>query len=163
MSEAPVPNAAPTHAKQSLRVWLRMLGATTVIEKTVRAYLKARFDSTLPRFDVLAMLDREAAPVTLSALSAKLLVSNGNVTGLVARLVEDGLISRESDASDRRSQRVALTEAGRRAFRAMAAEHERLIDSMFDSLSDAEMEALLALTTKLDHALHLRAHAEDQP
>ena len=87
MSEAPVPNAAPTHAKQSLRVWLRMLGATTVIEKTVRAYLKARFDSTLPRFDVLAMLDREAAPVTLSALSAKLLVSNGNVTGLVARLV----------------------------------------------------------------------------
>lgn len=155
--------AVPTHAKQSLRVWLRMLGATTIVEKTVRAYLKARFDSTLPRFDVLAMLDREDAPVTLSALSAKLLVSNGNITGLVARLAEDGLITRESDALDRRSQRVALTEAGRRAFRAMATEHERLIDSMFDALSDTEMEALLALTTKLDHALHGRFHAEDKP
>lgn len=153
---------APSHAKQSLRVWLRMLGATTIIEKTVRAYLKARFDSTLPRFDLLSALDREAEPVTLSALSAKLLVSNGNVTGLVARLAEDGLITRESDALDRRSQRVSLTPAGRRAFRAMAVEHERLIDSMFDSLSDTEMEALLGLTAKLDRALHGRYHSQEE-
>ena len=85
--------AAP-HAKQSLRVWLRMLRATTIIEKRIRGYLKTEFDSTLPRFDVLSALDRETAPITMSQLTDHLLVSNGNLTGLVNRLVEDGLISR---------------------------------------------------------------------
>ena len=108
---------AEPHAKQSLRVWLRMLGATTIIEKKIRAYLKAEFDSTLPRFDVLAALDRETAPITLSQLTDHLLVSNGNVTGLVNRLVEDGLVSRENDPDDRRVQRVMLTQDGRDAFR----------------------------------------------
>lgn len=149
------------HAKQSLRVWLRMLTATTIIEKTVRNELKARFDSTLPRFDVLAALERESEAITLSQLSAHLLVSNGNVTGLIQRLVDDGLVSRESDAVDRRSQRVALTDAGRTAFATMAIEHEKLVDSMFDSLSDGEMKQLLDLVTRLGKTLHDRYHAAE--
>lgn len=144
---------AEPHAKQSLRVWLRMLGATTIIEKKIRAYLKAEFDSTLPRFDVLAALDRETAPITLSQLTDHLLVSNGNVTGLVNRLVEDGLVSRENDPDDRRVQRVMLTQDGRDAFRAMAVKHEAMVDSLFASLSDEEMGALLRLTTTLNTAL----------
>lgn len=142
-----------SHAKQSLRVWLRMLRATTIIEKRIRAYLKSEFDSTLPRFDVLSALYRETAPITMSQLTDHLLVSNGNLTGLVGRLVEDGLISRESDPDDRRAQRVILTAEGRAAFRDMAERHEALVDSLFAGMSDAEMDAMLGLTTKLNAAL----------
>ncbi len=144
--------AAP-HAKQSLRVWLRLLRATTIIEKQIRAYLKAEFDSTLPRFDVLSALYRESAPITMSQLTDHLLVSNGNLTGLVNRLVEDGLIQRESDPDDRRALRVILTPAGRAAFREMAEKHEALIDSLFAAMSDADMATLLRLTTTLNTAL----------
>jgi DNA-binding MarR family transcriptional regulator len=153
--------AAP-HSKQSLRVWLRMLGATTIIEKLIRNHLKAQFDSTLPRFDVMSVLDRQDSAMTMSELSDRLLVSNGNVTGLVSRLVEDGMIVREADPHDRRTQRVELTEAGRAQFRAMAVEHEKLVDSLFDSVSDADMESLLALTTSLNNALHAKRNPPEK-
>jgi DNA-binding MarR family transcriptional regulator len=130
-----------------------LLRTTTVIEKCVRAYLKSECDSTLPRFDVLSALYRETAPITMTQLTSYLLVSNGNLTGLVNRLVEDGLISRESDPDDRRAQRVVLTERGRDTFRQMADRHEALIDSFFSAMSDEDMETLLQLTTKLDGAL----------
>ena len=151
------------HAKQSLRVWLRMLATTTIIEKAIRNYLKAKFDSTLPRFDVMSVLDRHDGPMTMSELSDKLLVSNGNVTGLVSRLVEDGMMTREVDRDDRRTQRVELTRAGRTAFRAMAIEHEKLVDSLFDNLSDAQMEELLRLTTILNAALHIKRKPLEKP
>lgn len=154
---------AQPHAKQSLRVWLRMLRATTIVEKRIRAYLKAEFDSTLPRFDVLSALYRETAPITMTQLTNHLLVSNGNVTGLVNRLVEDGLISRESDPDDRRAQCVMLTSEGREAFREMAEKHEALVDSLFAAMSDDEMERLLHLTTTLNSALRDSARsAEDE-
>lgn len=154
---------AQPHAKQSLRVWLRMLRATTIIEKRIRAYLKSEFDSTLPRFDVLSALYRETAPITMSQLTDHLLVSNGNLTGLVNRLVEDGLILRESDPGDRRAQRVMLTAQGRAAFRDMAEKHEALIDSLFAAMSDEDMETMLQLTTTLDGALRDSAqHTEEQ-
>ncbi|WP_353226730.1 MarR family transcriptional regulator [Novosphingobium sp.] len=144
--------AAP-HAKQSLRVWLRMLRATTIIEKRIRGHLKTEFDSTLPRFDVLSALDREVAPITMSQLTDHLLVSNGNLTGLVNRLVDDGLISREIDPDDRRVQHVMLTEQGRSAFREMAQRHEALVDSLFAAMSDEDMDTLLRLTKTLNAAL----------
>lgn len=149
------------HAKQSLRVWLRMLRTTTIIEKRIRAHLKAEYDSTLPRFDVLSALYRETAPITMTQLTAHLLVSNGNLTGLVNRLVEDGLIDRESDPDDRRAQRVMLTPEGRRAFHVMAEGHEALVDSLFAALSDSDMETLLLLTTKLDTTLRDGARAAE--
>lgn len=154
--------AAP-HAKQSLRVWLRMLAASKVIEKTIRNYLTNNFASTLPRFDVMSVLDRQDGPMTMSELSGKLLVSNGNVTGLVSRLVEDGMITREVDSNDRRTQLVELTKAGRAAFRAMAIDHEKLVDSLFASLSDAQMEQLLSLTTLLNTALHAKHISPETP
>jgi len=151
------------HAKQSLRVWLRLLRATTIIEKQIRAYLKTEFDSTLPRFDVLSALYRETAPITMSQLTDHLLVSNGNLTGLVNRLVEDGLILRESDPDDRRAQRVVLTSQGREAFRDMAEKHEALVDSLFADMSDDAMDTLLHLTTTLNGALRDSARpAEDK-
>ncbi|MFL6754908.1 MAG: MarR family winged helix-turn-helix transcriptional regulator [Sphingomicrobium sp.] len=149
------------HTKQSLRLWLRLLDTTTFVEKNISSYLKANFDSTLPRFDVLAALDRAGAPLTMSELSQRLLVSNGNVTGVVARLVEDGFVVRETDEADRRTQRVSLSRQGRRHFAGMAKKHEALVDEFFGEVSDAEMERLVKLLTKLNKSIHDRL-GEDQ-
>lgn len=143
----------PPHAKQSLRLWLRMLAMTTEVEKAIRAFLRDQCDSTLPRFDVLAALDRSEGKMTMSDLSARLLVSNGNVTGVVVRLFEDGLVTRETDQFDRRSQFVSLTPAGRKAFRRIAKQHEQLVDRIFEGVSDRDMERLLRLTAKLHRSV----------
>jgi DNA-binding MarR family transcriptional regulator len=147
------------HAKQSLRLWLRLLATTTIVEKAIRSYLRLQLDSTLPRFDVLAALDRAGDKLTMSDLSSRLLVSNGNVTGVVARLVGDGLVQREVDPTDRRSQFVSLTKEGRQHFRKMAEQHEDLVDEIFSEFSDAEMARLLRLITKLNKSVQSRLAA----
>jgi DNA-binding MarR family transcriptional regulator len=106
--------------------------------------LVARFDTTLPRFDVMAALDREPEGLTMSALSEHLLVSNGNVTAIVARLVEDGLVTRTQEKSDRRVLRVKLTAKGRRDFRGFAAAHEAWIEQLLGDLPDSEINPLLS-------------------
>src|SRR5579883_1727733 len=85
---------APPHSKQSLRLWLKLLGCTLIVEKRLRARLDEDFATTLPRFDVLAALERHPHGLRMSALSEFLLVSNGNVTGVVSRLIEEGLVTR---------------------------------------------------------------------
>lgn len=150
------------HAKRSLRLWLRLLSCSMRIEKDVRTRLRSQFDATLPRFDVMAALERSESGLTMSELSAQLLVSNGNVTGLVQRLVQDGLVAREASAKDRRIQRVALTDAGRKAFAAMAAEHERWIDEMFSGLSEDEAEELGSLLQKLRRSIEEAADDQRQ-
>jgi len=149
-------DTAPPHTKQSLRLWLRLLGTTTIIEKKLRSWLKSEWNTTLPRFDVLAVLDREATPITMSHLSDRLLVSNGNVTGLVSRLIEDGHVTRSVDPANRRTFYVCLTAKGRKAFRAMAADHELWIDEMFENVTDHDMTALLTLVTEIYHDVHDR-------
>ncbi len=139
--------------KLELRVWLRLLTCASLIETRVRAGLREAFGVTLPRFDVLAQLDRAADGLSMGELSDRLMVSNGNVTGLVDRLVEEGLISRAPSASDRRQSRVALTPAGKRAFDAMTPQHERWIDEMFAGLSRAEMAQMMELLGKLKQSV----------
>lgn len=150
------------HTKQSLRLWLRLLDTVTFIEKNVRSYLKTNCDSTLPRFDVLAALDRAAAPLTMSELSQRLLVSNGNVTGVIARLVDDGFVIRQTDQTDRRTQRVSLSGRGKRHFSSMAKKHEALVDRIFGNLTDAEMQRLLKLLTTLNKSIHERLREDTQ-
>ncbi|HWA92157.1 MAG TPA: MarR family transcriptional regulator [Rhizomicrobium sp.] len=130
--------------KQRLRLWLRLLSCATAIEKKARAMLIARFGTTLPRFDVMAALDRAPEGLTMGALSEFLLVSNGNVTAIVARLVEDGLVARAQDKSDRRVLRVKLTAKGRRDFRAMAAAHEGWIEQLLGDFPDTEINPMLS-------------------
>ena len=133
-----------TDSKQSLRLWLKLLSCSTAIEKKARQMLVDRFDTTLPRFDVMAALDREPDGLTMSGLSEHLLVSNGNVTAIVARLVDDGLVTRTQDKADRRVLRVKLTPKGRREFRAYAAAHEAWIERLLSDLADGEISHLLS-------------------
>ena len=135
--------------KLELRVWLRLLTCANLIEQRVRAGLREEFDVTLPRFDVLAQLDRAPEGLSMGELSDRLMVSNGNVTGLVDRLVEEGLVLRVPSPQDRRQSRVTLAAAGKRSFDAMTPQHERWIDDLFGGLSRPEMAQLLELLGKL--------------
>jgi DNA-binding MarR family transcriptional regulator len=137
-------------SKQRLRLWLRLLGASRGIEHRLRERLRAQHDTTLPRFDVLAALDRHREGLRMSDLSAKLRVSNGNVTGIVERLVQDGLVERGPLEGDRRALRVRLTEAGRARFAAMAADHEDWVGDLLGGLAPDEIETLAALLARLE-------------
>lgn len=139
---------APGDHKDELRLWLRLLACTNLIEREVRARLRERFESTLPRFDLMAQLDRAADGMTLGELSRRMMVTNGNVTGLAERLVAEGVLSRRQSANDRRAHVVRLTEKGRRQFRRMAQAHEGWIADLFADLSAPEVEALLKLLGK---------------
>jgi DNA-binding MarR family transcriptional regulator len=139
--------------KLTLRLWLRLLGCSTLIEKAVRARLAAEFDATLPRFDVLSALERHPEGLQLGELSRLLLVSNGNTTGIVARLAAEGLVDRRVDPNDARVARVSLTPQGRAAFMTMAAAHETWIETMFEGIGREEQAQLLDLLTRLRRAL----------
>ena len=131
-----------------LRLWLRLLTCTTLIEGEVRSRLRARFDVTLPRFDLMAQLDKAPDGMTLSDVSKRMMVSNGNVTGLVERLVVSGHLDRRTSLTDRRVQMIRLTKLGRAEFRKMAAEHETWIADMFAELSPKDVRELMRLLAK---------------
>jgi DNA-binding MarR family transcriptional regulator len=138
----------PDDHKTELRLWLRMLTCTTLIENEVRRRLREAFDTTLPRFDVLAQLDRSPEGMTLGELSQRMMVSNGNMTGLVDRLVEQGLLRRRPSPTDRRSQIVSLTPEGRRFFRTMARANAQWVGEIFAGLSPQDIETLMPLLAK---------------
>lgn len=136
----------PAREKQALRLWLQLLSLTTRVEKRIRRNLQNEFETTLPRFDVLATLERAGEKITMGQLSRKLLVSKGNVTGVVNELCRQGLIKRERGKADRRNHYLSLTEKGRRRFRKMAEAHRRWIAGLF---SHAEPETVSALIRQL--------------
>jgi len=139
----------PHDHKDELRLWLRFLSCNVLIEGNIRRRLRDKFDMTLPRFDLLAQLDKASAGMKLGELSRRLMVSNGNVTGLVERLVAQGLVDRQVAANDRRSHLVKLTAEGRRTFRAMAAAHEIWIAEIFGELTAGERATLMQLLAKV--------------
>jgi DNA-binding MarR family transcriptional regulator len=145
MVSAPLPAARrEADSKSRLRLWIRLLRATRLIEGEIREGLKSQFQATLPRFDVLAALFRKPDGMLMSEISRFLMVSNGNVTGIVDRLVADGFVVRSQRNGDRRTSFVTLTPKGRAAFSEMAAAHERWIDELLGGLSAREAEQLSA-------------------
>ena len=135
--------------KLRLRLWLQMLKATRHIESELREKLRLEHSTTLPRFDVMAALERRQEGLKMSELSRRLMVSNGNVTGIVDRLVEDGLVVRVEVEGDRRATRVRLTSDGRRTFEAMAMKHAQWIQQFIDPLDDEEVVETTAALEKI--------------
>ncbi|MCA0177879.1 MAG: MarR family transcriptional regulator [Proteobacteria bacterium] len=134
---------------QALRLWLRMLSCTTRIEDALRQRLRQRFGTTLPRFDLLAQLDRFPEGLTMRALSQRLMVTGGNVTGVVDQLEAEGWARRTAHPQDRRAILVQLTPAGRRQFRKMAAEHEAWVVELLGHLSPAQTQQMHVLLSAL--------------
>lgn len=140
--------AARTPSKQRLRLWLRMLRATRSIENDVRNLMREQYGTTLPRFDVMAALYRSGKGLTMGELSRELMVSNGNVTGIVERLEEDGLVWRGPRGGDRRTSHVELSGNGRAYFEQIAGAHEAWISRRLSGLDDEEVaEAIKLLRT----------------
>jgi DNA-binding MarR family transcriptional regulator len=144
---------APAGHKDELRLWLRLLTCATLIESEIRRRLRAEFGTTLPRFDLLAQLQRAGAGLTLGEVSRRMMVSNGNVTGLAARLEAEGLIERRSGPADRRTQTLRLTARGRREFQRQSAAHEGWIAELFAGLAPADRTALHALLGRTKSSL----------
>ena len=138
----------PDDHKDELRLWLRLLACANLIEAEIRRRLRAEFGVTLPRFDLLAQLDKTPRGLTLGAVSRRMMVSNGNVTGLVSRLVTQGLLERARDGADRRVTLIRLTADGRRAFARMARAHEDWIAELFGGLAAPEQHALMDLLAR---------------
>jgi DNA-binding MarR family transcriptional regulator len=128
------PRRGGTRAQQSVRLWLRLLSLHNLVEGHVRRRLQEGYGCTLPQFDVLSELDFAGEPQTMSQVSRRLMVSNGNLTGVVDRLVKEGLVRREVAAHDRRAQLLSLSEAGAARFRAMASEHAGWLQELFGEL-----------------------------
>ena len=150
-------------SKQRLRLWLKLLGCANLVERDVRARLRRQFNVTLPRFDLMAALDRHGGGLTMGALSKHLMVSNGNVTGVVDRLEKEGLVRRASPPGDRRSYLITLTADGRRAFAAMAVRHESWIAELFETLEPDEVDALIALLERAKTGMTVDNADEEEP
>ena len=142
---------------QALRLWLRLLSCTVGIEKKIRLGLRRDFNTTLPRFDLMAQLERSAGGLRMNELSKRLMVSGGNVTGITDQLEREGLVARTPCPGDRRAFTVKLTETGLKRFREMAPQHELWIIELLGGLSRDEKETLITELGKLKSHINGRA------
>lgn len=136
-------------SKRRLRMWVKLLGVTRAAEGELREFLRVRYATTLPRFDVMAALWRRREGVTMGELSRMLLVSNGNVTAVVDRLESEGLVRRAPSETDRRAVHVALTPEGARQFELYAADHEAKVSRLFSTLSERDLDTLTDILKRM--------------
>jgi len=143
----------PISIAGDVSVWLRLLTCATIIEKRLRRRFVELFDSTLPRFDLLAALERHPDGVSMGDLSRSLLVSNANVTEVVRQLTALGLVSVRLPPEDRRVSLVSLTESGRALFAELAAAHHSWIKAMFAAMPRDKLQQLFQLLGELISSL----------
>ena len=137
----------------SLRLWLRLLSTSIRIEDTIRQRLREGFGITLPRFDLMAQLEREPEGLTMGELSRRMMVTGGNVTTIVDQLTKEDLVQRLTLPEDRRSYRVTMTPAGRAAFAGMARAHEQWVKDLMAGLDEHQQHQLHHLLGVLKHGL----------
>jgi DNA-binding MarR family transcriptional regulator len=122
----------------------------------VRSRLRERFATTLPRFDLMAQLARHPEGLKMNELSRLLMVTGGNVTGIVDQLEGEGLVARVDEPADRRAFRIHLTKAGERSFTDMARAHEEWIVELLAGMTRREQDELLKLLAKVkQHAVEV--------
>lgn len=134
---------------QSLRLWLRMMSCTNQVQAEIRRRLRVEFGMSLARFDYLAQLHRYPDGLSMSALSAYLMVTGGNVTGLTQELEKQGWVARQVHPTDRRSYQLQLTKEGRATFEKIAAVHESWVVSMFAGMRTSDRAQLTQLLGQL--------------
>jgi len=144
-----MPNYYGEDTRQHLRLWLKLLKTSGTIEALLRNRLKNECDTTLPRFDVLAALDHHPDGLRMSELSSFLMVSNGNVTGIANRLVEEGLVTRRTGEDDARVHILSLTETGKTQFTSMAAKHAAWVDEILSPLDDNKMQEITGMLDQI--------------
>lgn len=141
-------------SKERLRLWLKLLKSSRLIEDEIRRRLRREHDWTLPRFDVMSALSRSKDGMRMSEISAMLKVSNGNITGIVDKLTNEGLALRVAVPGDRRAQMVVLTPKGNELFAKHTAEHERWIDGILSGLDADDIEGMIQRLDRLSETLN---------
>jgi len=139
--------------KDGLRLWLRIVACTQMVEQEIRVMLREKFSMTLPRFELLAALDRVPDGLTMGELSRWLMVTKGNITGIAERLSEDGFIKRQPTPTDRRSFVVTLTPKGRKLFKEMETQYERLLDEVFVEISIDDFDSFTGVLAKVKEVI----------
>ena len=134
---------------RALRIWLRLLTCTQLIERQVRSRLRRQFDTTLPRFDLMSQLERHPEGLKMNELSRLLMVTGGNVTAIVDQLEKEGLVERLDEPADRRAFRIRLTRSGEKAFADMARAHEEWVVDLLAGLSRRDQDELLRLLARV--------------
>ena len=137
----------------SIKLWLRLLTCSSLIERKLRTALREEFNTTLPRFDFLAQLDRVPEGLSMGELSNRMMVSGGNVSGIAGQLVKEGLISRRAVPENRRTFIVKLSPKGRRFFQKMAVSHEQWVISLLGELSMEDVNQIMGLPGKVKATL----------
>ncbi|WP_116366072.1 MarR family winged helix-turn-helix transcriptional regulator [Parahaliea mediterranea] len=137
----------------SIKLWLRLLTCSSLIESRLRTALRETFDTTLPRFDFMAQLERAPDGLTMGELSRRMMVSGGNVSGIATQLVNEGLVSRSPLPGNRRTVVVRLTAKGARAFSEMADQHEQWVIGMLGHLKAKEVDQLMGLLSRVKEGL----------
>jgi len=134
---------------RALRIWLRLLTCTQLIEREVRSRLRSEFDTTLPRFDLMAQLERHPDGLKMNELSRLLMVTGGNVTAIVDQLEKEGLVERLDEPADRRAFRIRLTRTGEKTFAEWARAHEAWVVDLLSGLSRRDQDELLRLLARV--------------
>ncbi|EBA06711.1 MarR family winged helix-turn-helix transcriptional regulator [Sagittula stellata] len=127
------------YRKDETRLWLSVLDAYNFVYPELNRQLKERSGISVSKFDVLAQLKRYPDGLSMGDLSARLKVSNGNVSGLVNRLRKDGLVDRSMSAEDRRSFVAVLTDAGQQRFEEAAKVHAAVLSECFRHLNAEDL------------------------
>jgi DNA-binding MarR family transcriptional regulator len=135
--------------KEGLRLWLRIVSCSQMVEQEVRSMLRDKYESTLPRFELLSALDRVPDGLSMGELSGWLMVTKGNVTGIAERLSEDGFIKRNPTPTDRRSFCVTLTPKGKKIYKEMEEDYESLLDKLFTDVSLDDSDTFTGVLAKV--------------
>ncbi|MFM9997396.1 MAG: MarR family transcriptional regulator [Betaproteobacteria bacterium] len=147
--EARLDGSTTAEHPEALRLWLRMLTCTQLVEKQIRAELRGRFSTTLPRFDLMAQLERAPDGLKMNELSRRMMVTGGNITGITDQLVAEGLVERAPVPGDRRAYQIRLTTKGRSQFAGLARSHEGWVVAAFAGLRASDISALHRLLGKV--------------
>ncbi len=149
-------NAENDTDTKKLGLWLRLITNSNIVEKKIRNLFRSEFGVTLPRFDLMSALYREQGGLTMGELSRRLLVSNGNVTGIVERLQKEDMVKRWVLPTDRRIYSVGLTPKGRIEFKRMADRHKEWIADIFRDLKDDDLAQMIPMMDRMREILKNR-------
>jgi DNA-binding MarR family transcriptional regulator len=131
-----------TSGHQDLRLWLRMMAVHKLVTNEARRRLRADFNMSLSRFDLMAQIDSAGGSLRMGEISNRLMVTTGNITGLTDELEAEGLVERFADPRSRRALLVRLTPKGKKAFRAAAKANEDWIAEFFSALPAKDKKAM---------------------
>jgi DNA-binding MarR family transcriptional regulator len=153
-----MPSPAPRAANDvdPLRVWFRFVRLHRRVSSAIAADLRT-LGLSIPQFDLLSTLTEQEG-LSQQELAQRLYVTKGNVSGLLDRMVEAGLVERRATPDDRRSNALHLTPKGRSLAERGIAAQKAYVDRTLGTLDPRDLADLERLVL----AWRERARADEE-